>query len=263
MSQRIGLPPGRDEISRLGQAFDNMFVRLEASFESEKQFTSDASHELRTPTAVILAQCEDARRHAETPEQYAQAIEVIERQAGKMSDLIAQLLQMTRLEQGTQRASFEWADLSGLVEVICAEQPAFPKNITLQTDIQPEVEARFDVTLVTRLLQNLIGNAVRYGRQDGHIWVSLRREQADAVLAVRDDGIGIAQEQQEKIWQRFYQVEPSRSGQAGTGLGLTMVRQIAALHGGAVSLDSAPGVGSCFTFRFPIGQPAEGSENPT
>lgn len=259
LSRRIGLPAGRDEISRLGQAFDSMFARLEASFESEKQFTSDASHELRTPTAVILAQCEDARRHAQTPAQYAQAIEVIERQAGKMNDLIAQLLQMTRLEQGTQRAAFEWADLSGLVEVICAEQPAFPQNITLQTDIQPDVEAYFDVTLVSRLLQNLIGNAARYGRQDGHIWVSLRREQADAVLAVRDDGIGIAADQQDRIWQRFYQVDPSRSGQGGTGLGLTMVRQIAALHGGTVLLDSAPGVGSCFTFRFPIGrQPGDG-----
>ena len=84
LSRRIGLPPGRDEISRLGQAFDNMFARLEASFESEKQFTSDASHELRTPTAVILAQCDYARKHAEDPAQYAQAIEVIERQAGKM-----------------------------------------------------------------------------------------------------------------------------------------------------------------------------------
>ena len=119
------------------------------------------------------------------------------------------------------------------------------------------------MTLVSRLLQNLIGNAVRYGRQDGHIWVSLRREQADAVLAVRDDGIGIAQEQQEKIWQRFYQVEPSRSGQAGTGLGLTMVRQIAALHGGAVSLDSAPGVGSCFTFRFSDRTARRGQRKPS
>lgn len=258
LSRRIGLPPGRDEISRLGQAFDNMFARLETSFESEKQFTSDASHELRTPTAVILAQCREAREHAETPDQYAQAIEVIERQAGKMSGLIAQLLQMTRLEQGTQRASYEWADLSGLAEVICAEQPEFPQGITLQTEIEKDVEAAFDVTLVSRLLQNLISNAARYGRPNGHIWVSLRREDDQAVLAVRDDGIGIDRAQQDKIWQRFYQADPARSGQGGTGLGLTMVRQIAALHGGTVSLDSAPGVGSCFTFRFPLGRP-EGS----
>ena len=250
LSRRIGLPPGRDEISRLGQAFDSMFARLETSFEAEKQFTSDASHELRTPTAVILAQCEDARRHAETPEQYAQAVEVIERQARRMSGLIAQLLQMTRLEQGTQRAAFEHADLSALTEVICEETPA--QGAVIQTDIQPDIEADFDVTLVSRLLQNLLNNAVRYG--GGHIWVTLRRDGADAVLSVRDDGAGIPADLQDKIWQRFYQADASRSGESGAGLGLPMVRQIAALHGGTVTLDSAPGKGSCFTFRFPTEQ---------
>lgn len=250
LSRRIGLPPGRDEISRLGQAFDSMFARLETSFEAEKQFTSDASHELRTPTAVILAQCEDARRHAETPEQYAQAVEVIERQARRMSGLIAQLLQMTRLEQGTQRAAFEHADLSALTEVICKETPT--ADAVLQTDIQPDIEADFDVTLVSRLLQNLLNNAVRYG--GGHIWVTLRRDGADAVLSVRDDGAGIPADLQDKIWQRFYQADASRSGENGAGLGLPMVRQIAALHGGTVSLTSALGKGSCFTFRFPTEQ---------
>lgn len=250
LSRRIGLPPGRDEISRLGQAFDSMFARLETSFEAEKQFTSDASHELRTPTAVILAQCEDARRHAETPEQYAQAVEVIERQARRMSGLIAQLLQMTRLDQGTQRAAFEHADLSALTEVICEETPT--ADAVLQTDIQPDIEADFDVTLVSRLLQNLLNNAVRYG--GGHIWVTLRRDGADAVLSVQDDGAGIPADLQDKIWQRFYQADASRSGENGAGLGLPMVRQIAALHGGTVSLTSAPGKGSCFTFRFPTEQ---------
>lgn len=250
LSRRIGLPPGRDEISRLGQAFDSMFARLETSFEAEKQFTSDASHELRTPTAVILAQCEDARRHAETPEQYAQAVEVIERQARRMSGLIAQLLQMTRLEQGTQRAAFEHADLSALTEVICEETPT--ADAVLQIDIQPDIEADFDVTLVSRLLQNLLNNAVRYG--GGHIWVTMRRDGADAVLSVRDDGAGIPADLQDKIWQRFYQADASRSGENGAGLGLPMVRQIAALHGGTVSLTSAPGKGSCFTFRFPTEQ---------
>ena len=133
-----------------------MFARLETSFESEKQFTSDASHELRTPVAVILAQCEDARRHAQDPAQYTEAIDVIERQAGRMRDLIAQLLQMTRLEQGAQRANFEQADLSGLVEVLCEEQPALPHGVTIRADVQPGVEAWLDVTLISRLLQNLI-----------------------------------------------------------------------------------------------------------
>ena len=251
LSRRIGLPPGRDEISRLGQAFDNMFARLETSFESEKQFTSDASHELRTPVAVILAQCEDARRHAQDPAQYTEAIDVIERQAGRMRDLIAQLLQMTRLEQGTQRANFEQADLSGLVEVLCAEQPALPHGVTIRADVQPGVEAWLDVTLISRLLQNLIDNAARYGRENGHIWVTLRRVEGEVLLSVRDDGIGIPADRLERIWQRFYQVESARGAGGGAGLGLTMVRQIAALHGGTMTVDSREGEGSCFTLRFP------------
>ena len=251
LSRRIGLPPGRDEISQLGQAFDNMFARLETSFESEKQFTSDASHELRTPVAVILAQCEDARRHAQNPAQYTEAIDVIEQQAGRMRDLIAQLLQMTRLEQGTQRANFEQADLSGLVEVLCAEQPALPHGVTIRADVQPGVEAWLDVTLISRLLQNLIDNAARYGRENGHIWVTLRRVEGEVLLSVRDDGIGIPADRLERIWQRFYQVETARGAGGGAGLGLTMVRQIAALHGGTVTVDSREGEGSCFTLRFP------------
>lgn len=257
LSRRIGLPPGRDEISRLGQAFDNMFARLETSFESEKQFTSDASHELRTPVAVILAQCEDARRHAQDPAQYTEAIDVIERQAGRMRDLIAQLLQMTRLEQGTQRANFEQADLSGLVEVLCAEQPALPHGVTIRADVQPGVEAWLDVTLISRLLQNLIDNAARYGRENGHIWVTLRRVEGEVLLSVRDDGIGIPADRLERIWQRFYQVESARGAGGGAGLGLTMVRQIAALHGGTVTVDSREGEGSCFTLRFPAERRAE------
>ena len=259
LSCRIGLPSGRDEISRLGQAFDSMFARLETSFEAEKQFTSDASHELRTPVAVILAQCGDARRNAQTPEQYAEAIDVVERQAKRMSDMIARLLQMTRLEQGTQRIAMEHADISSLVEVICGEQPQLPQGITLQSDIQPDVEAWFDVTLMSRLLQNLINNAAQYGRENGHIWVVLRRMEGDVVLSVRDDGIGIPAEQLDKIWQRFYQVEPARGAEGGAGLGLPMVQQIAALHGGTVTVDSREGEGSCFTLRFP----AEGRQTRT
>ena len=257
LSRRIGLPPGWDEISRLGQAFDNMFARLETSFESEKQFTSDASHELRTPVAVILAQCEDARRHAQDPAQYTEAIDVIERQAGRMRDLIAQLLQMTRLEQGTQRANFEQADLSGLVEVLCEEQPALPHGVTIRADVQPGVEAWLDVTLISRLLQNLIDNAARYGRENGHIWVTLRRVEGEVLLSVRDDGIGIPADRLERIWQRFYQVESARGAGGGAGLGLTMVRQIAALHGGTETGDSREGEGSCFTLRFPAERRAE------
>lgn len=255
LTRRIGLPPGQDEICRLGQAFDNMVARLQASFESEEQFASDASHELRTPTAVILAQCADVRENEQTVTAYVEAIDVIERQAQRMNTLISQLLHMTRLEQGTQQTAFEWADLSGLVKVICEEQPVLLCNIKLETEIEPGVDAWFDVTLMSRLLQNLIDNAARYGRKNGHIWVSLQKKMDKIRLSVRDDGIGIPADKLDKIWNRFYQVESAREAKSGTGLGLTMVRQIAQLHKGKVSVDSREGIGSCFTLEFPVGQP--------
>ena len=125
----------------------------------------------------------------------------------------------------------------------------------MQADIQPDVEAWFDVTLMSRLLQNLINNAARYGRENGHIWVVLRRAEGDVVLSVRDDGIGIPADRLDKIWKRFYQVETARGAEGGAGLGLTMVRQIAELHGGTVTVDSREGEGSCFTLRFPAERP--------
>ncbi len=260
LSSRIGLPPGRDEISRMGAAFDRMFARLETSFETEKQFTSDASHELRTPIAVILAQCVETRVHSLTEEEYKKAFDVVERQAKRMSTMIGQLLQMTRLEQGTQRAVFEQANLSELVEVVCTEQPASQKGIVIETNLQPDVEAWFDVTLMSRLLQNLLNNATRYGRENGHIWVTLRRNGDEVTLAVRDDGIGIPSDKLDKVWQRFYQADNARGAESGTGLGLTMVRQIAFIHGGQVTADSIEGAGSCFTLRFPAEKQANESK---
>lgn len=261
LSRRIGLPSGGDEISRMGAAFDRMFARLETSFETEKQFTSDASHELRTPIAVILAQCEETKSHTMTEGEYKKAFAVVERQAKRMSTMIGQLLQMTRLEQGTQRAVFEQADLSELVEVVCTEQPVSEKGITLETDLQMDVEAWFDVTLMSRLLQNLLNNAMRYGRENGHIWVTLRKNGDEITLAVRDDGIGIPADKLDKIWQRFYQADNARGAESGAGLGLTMVQQIAFIHGGQVTADSIEAAGSCFTLRFPAESPQTNEVN--
>ncbi len=261
LSQRIKLPGGKDELTKLAEAFNSMFERLERSFEAEKQFTSDASHELRTPTAVILAQCGYAEKHAKTPEQYQEALDVIKRQAGKMSLLINQLLSMTRLEQGTQKATWEEADLSELVSIVCREQvtahsfsgenPEKDKHITLETQIAGQVNMVMDVSLMTRLIQNLVDNAYKYGKEGGRILVSLSQNDSQILLTVEDDGIGISPENLQRIWQRFYQADAARSGKRGLGLGLAMVSQIARLHGGSVSVQSSLGAGSRFTASFP------------
>ncbi len=248
LSLRIGLPKGRDEISKLATAFDNMFARLEKSFETEKQFTSDASHELRTPTAVILAECNDSINHTSI-EEYKQSINVINRQAVKMSNLIKQLLQMTRLEQGTQAVNFETQDLSEFVYIICSEQPDLPNTMSLNLDIQDNIIAEFDVVLISRLLQNLINNAITYGNPNGYIKIKLYKELKTIYLSVEDDGIGMTEEQLQNIWKRFYQADQSR--QNGAGLGLTMVKQIANLHHGDVKVTSTKGKGSLFVFSFP------------
>lgn len=254
LKARIGLPhtSGSDEIYQLSASFDNMFDRLERSFEAEQRFTSDASHELRTPTTVILAACEDAHKNAQTPADYQAALDVIDRQAHKMSALIRSMLEITRLDQGTQKVNWEYADLSDLVTVICDEQAMVARRgIRISCAAEPGIFIDMDVFLISRVVQNLLDNAFKFGVDGGWIHVALRRTAAGAELTVQDNGIGISQENLDKIWQRFYQADPSRQENAGLGLGLSMVQQIVTLHGGTVAVTSAPGHGTTFTVTLP------------
>ena len=249
LSARIDVPSGSNEFTRLAKTFDQMFTRLEQSFEAEKQFTSDASHELRTPISVIKGACEYALKYDETPEERQETISMIHRQAVKMSGLVSQLLSMTRLEQGTEKANFEKINLTELTKSICTEQAYADRNVYF--DAKNEISAFVDTTLITRLIQNLIDNAVKYGKADGHVWVRITENEHEIQLSVKDDGIGIPIEEQSKIWQRFYQVDASRTGDNGTGLGLSMVQKIAEIHGGYMSLKSEPLKGSNFVLHLP------------
>ena len=249
LSARVEVPPGSNEFSRLARTFNQMFTHLEQSFEAEAQFTADASHELRTPVSVIKSACEYAERYGESPEEYRETLEMIHRQADKMSLLIGQLLSITRLDQGTDAIHWEQVDLSALVQTVCAEGAWSRDRLTLE--VEEDLTARADPALLTRLLQNLVENAFKYGKPEGHVWVTLGREPGEIRMEVKDDGIGIPPEQQEKIWKRFYQVDPSRSAGNGAGLGLAMVQKIAQAHGGSMTLESIPDLGSTFTLHLP------------
>ena len=251
LSQRLDIGPGNDEIHMLADTFNGMFERLEKSFETERQFTSDASHELRTPTAVIMAQSQYALELADNEEEYRESLEVILRQSQRMNDIINQLLFFTRLDQGTEPVRKENCDLSSLMEDIACEQSMISqRGITLTSQIEPGITASVDRNLFTRMVTNLINNAYKYGKDNGHIWLSLfRAEDGTITLSVKDDGIGISAENLEKIWNRFYQTDPSRS-EEGIGLGLSMVKQIAGLLGGTVNVSSQPEVGTEFTFTI-------------
>ena len=252
LSRRIGLTGRKDEIHTLAAEFDAMFARLEQAFDREKQFTDDASHELRTPTAVILSQSEYALQNTQPQGETRAALESIHTQAARMAALLSQLLMLARADKGRQVVQREPVDLSELVEMVAeteAEQ-AEARNITVQTELEPGVTVQGDETLLMRLLINLTENAIRYGRPGGQVKLTLRRQDGEAVGTVEDDGIGIAPEDLDKIWQRFWQADPARSG-GGAGLGLSMVRWIAQAHGGRVTVQSEPGKGSIFTFFLP------------
>ena len=199
--------------------------------------------------SVILGACAYAEKYDETPEERLETIQTIHRQGKKMATLISQLLQMTRMDQGTEAIRMEEISLSELVETVCREQGE--RSDRLIPAIQTGVTARADGTLLSRLLQNLLDNAFKYGKPGGRVWVTLRKERGEVLLTVRDEGPGIPAEQQEKIWQRFYQVDPARGNDRGAGLGLSMVLQIARVHGGWMTLESAVGEGSAFTFHLP------------
>lgn len=252
LSQRIGLTGRRDEIYTLAGEFDAMFARLQSAFEREKQFTDDASHELRTPTAVILSQSEYALNHAAPEGETRAALESIHTQAARMAALLSQLLLLARADAGRQVLQRESVNLSELVEMVAeteAEQ-AEAQKITVETDLEADVRVQGDETMLMRLFINLTENAIRYGRPGGQVRLTLRREKDQAVAAVTDDGIGIAPEHLDKIWQRFWQEDPARSD-GGAGLGLAMVRWIAEAHGGHVQVESTPGAGSTFTVSIP------------
>jgi len=227
-----------------------MFNRLETAFQREKQFTSDVSHELRTPLSIILAQSELALEISETEEDYREALEVINAQGSIMNDLITQLLFFSRAEQGRQPLNITEFNLSELIKQKCSQFTS-NKNITLNLDISKDIHACLDSVLIGRIIVNLINNAEQYGKVDGHIDVSLTCEDDIIRITISDDGIGIPEEHLNKIWDRFYQVDPSRTS-SSAGLGLSMVKEIVKLHNGTINVTSTVGKGSTFVINLPI-----------
>ena len=252
LSRRLALKRGPKEMRRLGRVFDRMFERLEQSFTAESQFVSDASHELRTPITIILAQCDRSKRKDETKEDFLASINVIEEQAKGMSQLVQQLLGLTRMHHGTDRYPMREGDLSAFVEM-CANEfvPENSRGIEMKTEIEDEVSLRFNAALISRVIHNLLQNAYKYGRDGGHIILRLKKLKDGAEISVTDDGVGIAREDLDKVWKRFWQADSSRSEDGGSGLGLAMVKEIAGFHGGSASVESELGKGSTFTVFLP------------
>ena len=251
LSRRIGPVPGGRELTQLAENFDGLLERLQRSFEAERRFTADASHELRTPVSIIKSACEYAEAFDETDEERRETLGMIHRQADKMAGLIGQLLALTRLDQGTETLRPVPLDLGQLARRTLEDQNYDAARLRLA--LAEGVTVKGDEALLGRLAANLVDNAFKYGLPGGTVTVEVRAENGEALLTVADEGPGIPAGQQEKIWQRFYQVDAARGDQQeGVGLGLSLVQRIAQLHGGRMTLKSAEGAPSAFTLHLPL-----------
>ena len=256
LSQRIETDGRGDELNQLGDTMNEMLARLQASFEAERQFSSDVSHELRTPIAVIRSQCEFALSGQAGEEEKREAFEAVLKQSERMNSIVSQLLLLSRAENGKFVPEREPVELNVLCETVCEELEAMAAERQVELAWNTEkLQITGDETLLIRMVNNLVSNAIRYNRPGGSAEVSLRKRGKYAVLTVRDTGIGIRREDLGQIFNRFYRADRSRSSE-GTGLGLSMAAWIARVHGGSIRAESVYGEGSVFTAELPIEEQA-------
>ena len=263
LSRRIELPGPEDELKQLADTFDAMLARLDAAFAAQRQFTADASHELRNPLAIIRTNVDVALTdpHAD-PDDLRHTITVVKRASDRMARLVDDLLALARRQEPT--LEHEPVDLGVAVTEASDDfvVPAAARNIVLDRAIAPGVIVTGDRDALKRAVANLLDNAVRLAPAGSRIRLATGSEGDRAWIAVADEGPGIAPEDQPHVFDRFWRADKARSrADGGTGLGLAIVRQIAQSHGGSIRLQSKVGVGSSFVIWLPVTTPS--AEAPT
>jgi heavy metal sensor kinase len=250
LSARLNLLDTGDEVSRLANTFDEMLERIERGFARERQFTADASHELRTPLTAMQTILQFTREGERPLPEYRLALDDLAEEADRLQELVEDLLHLARGEGGLELYKEE-IDLSLLLDDVADSlRPlADEKGIALETNLPPSVTISADTDQLIRLIVNLLDNAIKYTKQ-GSVSISAREEGEYALIEVTDTGIGIAEEHLPHIFERFYQVEASRSSQ-GIGLGLSIAEQIVRAHGGKLRVKSEAGKGTRFSIHLP------------
>lgn len=232
------------EIERLTLAFNRLLLRLEETFATQRQFSANAAHELRTPLAVMSTKFEVFEKNKNPNEaDYKEAIGMARSQTDRLSHVIDILLEMTELQSAPKSDSISLSEITE--EVICdLVAVAEKKSISL---VQDDGEARLtgSDTLVYRAIYNLIENAIKYNKEDGKVSVAITEDESFAKVIITDTGSGIAKEDWDKIFEPFFRVDKSRSrSMGGAGLGLALVKEIAVRHGGDVKVVESSDRGS-------------------
>ena len=251
LSQRINVAEAESELGQLAAVLNSTFARLESSFAQQKQFASDAAHELRTPVSVLLTQTQLSLSRERSPAEYRQTVESCQRAAQRMRRLIESLLALARLDAGQEpmkRLNFDLADLArdcaGWVRPL-----AEARGLTLVLEPAP-APCVGDSERLGQVLTNLLTNAIEYNRPHGEVRITTSAANDTAILTVRDTGAGIAPADLPRVFERFYRSDQSRTS-GGNGLGLSICKAIVDAHGGSLEAASELNVGTTFTVRLP------------
>ncbi|GCF07204.1 sensor histidine kinase [Dictyobacter arantiisoli] len=256
LKQRVPVPAARDEVRFLALTLNEMIASLDLVFERQRRFVADASHELRTPVAVIRSTTDVALLHGNAQEDYIAVIRNVNLEAERLGRLINDLLALARGDEGQTKLEHEAVRLDQLADVVTAhaETLAEERQVTLQcTDLQATT-VEGDETRLIQMIMNLIDNAIIYTNAGGSISVSVTHNAQQAILTIRDTGIGIAPEHLSHIFERFYRIDPARihDGGGSSGLGLAIVQWTIQAHRGTINVDSQLGQGSTFTITLPL-----------
>ena len=252
LSQRINTAEAESELGQLASVLNSTFARLETAFAQQKQFASDAAHELRTPVTVILTQTQMALGRDRDAAGYKQTVEACQRAAQRMRKLIESLLELARFDAGQEvikRLKFDFAktiaDSTDLVQTLAEE-----RGVKIISEIAA-LPVTGDSERVAQVVTNLLTNAIQYNQPNGEVRVNLKSENGLAVLEIFNTGSGIAAEDLPRVFERFYRADKSRTGAGNSGLGLSICKAIVEAHGGTMEVSSASG-GTTFTVRLPL-----------
>lgn len=272
LSARLPVPQTKDEVQQLAEAWNQLLGRLEAAVSRLSQFSADVSHDLRTSITVMLATAQLSLNRRHTEQEYRDDLDRIVTECRTASTLLDALLSLARSQNFIHEVSFQRIDLCELVVSGCRRVEDLAESSGILLDWELPVEPVFiegDNLLMQRLLGILLDNAIKYTPEHGEIRAEVTASGKDAVVTVRDTGIGISRDVREQIFDRFYQADlRERKSQAGCGLGLSIARWIADAHRAEITVTSAPLEGSVFKIRFPLAigehssRPMERSPNP-
>jgi len=253
---RLQTPHTGDELQRLSDTLNEMLARIEQSFERITQFTGDASHELRTPISLVRTEAELALRKSREPDEYREALQHILAETERATVLIENLLSLARTDAGREALSMNALDLPPLLHSVADRWTAIAhlRNVNFQTIIECNgLIVLADKTALIRVVNILLENAFKFTEPNGVVELRLAQKNEDAIISVRDTGIGIPKEEQSKIFERFYQVDKSRTQpSSGSGLGLSIAEWIVKQHRGKITVESGPGPGTTFYVNLPL-----------